>query len=300
MGFLVYNYFVENRFYKVPDECFECRLNKQVFNVNLKGKEYEEYKRYQFNVIDSLDSDITSTDLSMALKEHYYDVFGKKDYTDVKKYYNNILLNMSDNILNKINNSFDPLLAAIKYAFVGNYIDFEALSNVDENKLFELLDDSENIDFDLNVYEKFKSEIVKCKNLVYLHDNCGEIVLDKLLINKIKMFNLNIEITSVVRGKELGNDCSIVDAKQVNLYESCNVIDNGSNHMGTFLDRISPQCLKIIQNSDMIISKGQGNAESLFGCGLNIYYMFLCKCEHFARKFKAKKLQPIFAKELNR
>ena len=84
------------------------------------------------------------------------------------------------------------------------------------------------------------------------------------------------------------NDATIEDAKQIGLTESVSVVENGSSIAGTCLDEISEETLKIIQNADVMISKGQGNFETLYGCGLNVYYLFMCKCVLFADRFQKK------------
>ena len=81
------------------------------------------------------------------------------------------------------------------------------------------------------------------------------------------------------------------------LTELVSVIGNGNDVGGTWLPHISKESLSLIKNADVIISKGQGNFETLHGCGLNIYYLFLCKCEWFMRMFQAEKFQGMFVNE---
>ena len=76
------------------------------------------------------------------------------------------------------------------------------------------------------------------------------------------------------------------DAVQVGLDQITKIIGNGSNIAGTSLDKISEEARMLIENADFVISKGQGNFETLQECGLNIYYLFLCKCVMFANKFR--------------
>ena len=95
------------------------------------------------------------------------------------------------------------------------------------------------------------------------------------------------------------NDCTIEDAKQIGLDKLVNVYGNGTAVAGTVLEKISPDTKAIIDNADLVISKGQGNFETLHHCGKNIYYLFLCKCEMFAKRFNVQKFTGIFINDGN-
>ena len=100
----------------------------------------------------------------------------------------------------------------------------------------------------------------------------------------------SLEITAIVRGGDVSNDATMEDAQQVRLSEAARVLHNGTNVAGTWLEGISEEARKIIDSADVIISKGQANFETLRKCGKNIYYIFLCKCDMFARNFGVKRL----------
>jgi uncharacterized protein with ATP-grasp and redox domains len=102
-----------------------------------------------------------------------------------------------------------------------------------------------------------------------------------------------------VRGGNVLNDATIEDAKAVGLTEVTRVIGNGSNIAGNSLGYISAEAEDLIRNADVVIAKGQGNFESLNGCGLNIYYLFLCKCDWFVRRFRMKRLTGVLINDSN-
>lgn len=286
------------KFKNIPLDCFHCRLNKYLFSNDLYKN--NDYLSKQLLNIASLKEDFNICDFDKILFNEYKKIVDVEDYSKVKPYYNQLLESHKNNLLEKINNSKDPILVALKYTLQANYIDFASQNNINEDKMWSLLLDSENIDLDMNVYSKFIDELSKAKNLVYLIDNCGEIVLDKILIEKIIEKYPNISITAVVRGQDVINDCTMNDALQIGLDKVCNVIDNGDSNAGTYLDKISKECLDLINNADLIISKGQGNAESLFNSKLNIYYVLLCKCDYFAKLFNTVKYKAILSRELDR
>ena len=102
----------------------------------------------------------------------------------------------------------------------------------------------------------------------------------------------------IVRGACVANDASMEDAVQVGLPDEARVIGNGTRIAGTSLNRISREAKELIERADLIIAKGQGNYETLSGCGLNVYYLFLCKCDYFVKRFEGEYLQHMFIKEM--
>ena len=130
-------------------------------------------------------------------------------------------------------------------------------------------------------------------------DNCGEIVADKLLIKVIQEQYPEIHITVVVRGMEVLNDAVIEDAKDVGLTKIVEVIGNGNGIAGTQINKLSKEVRTVLDKADIIISKGQGNFETIHGCGRNIYYLFLCKCEWFSERFGMERLKGVFINEKN-
>ena len=208
------------------------------------------------------------------------------DYTEIKQYFNEYVMQKESRILEDIDSAEDSLLRGLQYAMTGNYIDFGTLANVSEDKFEELLSKAKDIYLDTEEYEALKNHLSSAKQLVVLHDNCGEIVFDHLMIKTLKKLYPELEITSMVRGIPVLNDATMDDAEQIGLTKNVKVIGNGTNIAGTCMDEISKEALEILETADVIISKGQGNFETLYGCGLNVYYLFMCKCTMFANRFK--------------
>lgn len=129
--------------------------------------------------------------------------------------------------------------------------------------------------------------------MVYLTDNCGEIVLDKLFIRHIREEFPGLRITAIVRGEDVINDAT----REVRLTDLVPCIGNGNAAPGTVIKRLSEEAREALFSADVIISKGQGNFESLYGEGLNPYYLFLCKCELFVKRFGLAQYESVFARE---
>lgn len=232
-----------------------------------------------------------------VLIQKYFDIAGS--YEDEKKHFNKLMLDSEDVLSQMIESADEPLKEALRLARTGNYIDFGAMNEVSDKKLAELFAETENDVVDEKEWAALKEDLQNAKTLTYLTDNCGEIVLDKLFIRKIKEVYPQLDITVIVRGGNVLNDATLKDAQDIGLAEEVRVIGNGSSIAGNSLGYISMEAETLIRNADVVISKGQGNFESLNGCGLNIYYLFLCKCDWFVRKFQMKRLTGILVNDRN-
>lgn len=190
----------------------------------------------------------------------------------------------------------DPVYAALQYAILGNYIDFAALrGEVSFDTLEDMLQKSRELPLDEAVYQQFLGDLEAGKNLLYLTDNAGEIGFDRILAEELKNRFPHLNITFCVRGGPAQNDATREDAAAVGI--AFPVIDNGTAIAGTQLDLLGEEARKAMNTADVILSKGQGNAETLLGCGYNIYYAFLIKCPRFVQMFGKEKLTPMLIRE---
>ncbi|MBD5539830.1 MAG: DUF89 family protein [Lachnospiraceae bacterium] len=220
-----------------------------------------------------------------------------KDYAALKHKFNQIMLEKEGEIEAIIRGPEDALYSCISYVCAGNYIDFGAMEIVEEELLQTILERAKDEKISKEVYDSFAKDLEQARTLVYLTDNCGEIVLDKLFIKLLKERYENLEITVIVRGKEVINDATMEDAEEVGLTELVTCIGNGSDAPGTVLEELSEEARQHILQADVIISKGQGNFESLAGCGLHPYFLFLCKCDLFVERFGLERFSSVFMKE---
>ena len=284
-------------------ECIYCTINKadSLFSQHEIDEDKKmEFMKQVFRIISMSEKNDTSPYLNAKIMRLLNSELNLGDiYYEIKKQYNKLLMSMEDEILNNIYNSHDKLFTALKYAMVGNFIDFGAMDKVDINKLKNLIKDAPKQIVNNNEYNNFLQEIKNAKQIVYIVDNSGEIVFDKIFIKLIKELCSETCIDVIVRGKPVHNDATIVDAEEVGLCSIVNVIENGTDIPGTQLNEISLNAKEKIDNADFIIAKGQGNFETLYGCGKNIYYIFLCKCDLFTKRFNMDKFQGIFVNENN-
>ena len=192
----------------------------------------------------------------------------------------------------------DPLRRAVQYTMTGNFIDFAALDSVDEGKLRQLIAESADFPVDDGLLESLRNDILSAKRLAFIHDNCGEIVMDKALMGVMGEINPGLEITAIVKGGPIVNDVTAEDAEQVNLTAVAHrITDTGCPIAGMPERRISEACRAVLNASDVIISKGQANYETLCECGLNTYYIFMCKCQLFTDRFNVPLFSGLIVRE---
>ncbi len=281
--------------------CINCILDRQLnnFDSDTPEEKRREYMQALLRILSEASAEESGPVIAERIHELQKEMFGREaDFSKIKHTYNQMMLNKEDEVQRKIAASADPLKRAIQYAMTGNYIDFGALDGVEDEKLEELLERSEQNPVDAKEYANLKKDLEEASKLVYLTDNCGEIVLDKILIGQLMQQYPQIDITVIVRGKPALNDATIEDAEEAGLSEVVTVIGNGNGITGTWLPEISAEAREKIEEADLILSKGQGNFETLQGCGKNIYYMFLCKCKLFVERFQMEQFEGVLANEL--
>lgn len=211
---------------------------------------------------------------------------------------NRFVLERLDSIRSRIRTMQDPVYAALQFAVLGNYLDFAALQGqVSFDKLDDMLDKALDMPLDRDAYAAFRQDLSQAKQLVYLTDNAGEIVFDRLFAEEMKAAWPHLEITFCVRGAPVHNDATREDAITAGI--PFRIIDSGSNIGGTELSRLGTEAKSAIETADVIIAKGMGNTETLAGCGLNIYYAFLVKCPRFVQHFGKPMMTPMFVRERN-
>lgn len=275
---------------KLQSDCLNCIVNMQADKYPPDCSEERKllYKQKMFKVLAEAKPTESAPLLIKRITDVQTEVFGKSaDYTEIKHFYNQYVMEKLPVIEKNIMQSEDPLFRAVQYSLTGNFIDFGAMKTVDNDQFEQLLQNASSIQLG-EEYQRMQGELQHAKHLVILTDNCGEIVFDKMLIRTVKKLYPNVHITVVVRGQAVLNDATMEDAMQIGLMEECEVIGNGTNIAGTCLDLISDEARLSISAADIILAKGQGNFETLQDCGLNVYFLFMCKCKMFSRRFQVE------------
>lgn len=220
------------------------------------------------------------------------------DYSAIKHSFNQLLLGVYDQLRARVDAAADPLYAAIQLSMAGNYVDFGVLKDVREDRLLEMLDEAAEKKVDAQEYAHLLRDMEKPGEMVFLHDNCGEIVLDKLLIETILRLKPEQKILSVVRGAPVLNDATMEDAREVGLTSLVEVIGNGLPDVAGTEMSLLPEAVRArIEAAKLIIAKGQGNFETLTASGLNVYFLFLSKCAGYTDWFGFERFSGILAND---
>lgn len=184
---------------------------------------------------------------------------------------------------NEIEKASEPFMMAIKYAILGNIIDFNPIHNTCMEDIMGRFYKIADYELAIDHSKKLFHDIKEGKTLLYLGDNCGEICLDKLLLKRIKALNPHMKLYFGVRGEPVVNDSISEDAYAVGMNEYAEIISNGDCSLGTVLPRTSPEFKQIFDEADVVIAKGQANYECLSEEKKNIYFMLFTKCQVIAQ-----------------
>ena len=280
--------------------CIRCLVDKQQEKLAKFPDEDKKtaYMKEIAKIIGESDDEDSSAYLVYLFNQVYRRYFGDiKDYSGIKKEYNAYVLEREQELYREILKARDPLAQAIIYARIGNYIDFGAMQQVEKEVFLGLFRDQEKNRLDEKNYETFLKDCEKGKNFLLIADNCGEIVLDKLFLKELKKRFSHLELYVMVRGGEILNDVTMEDAEETGICDVAKVVSNGSIVGGTVEGMLSKEAREIFDRADVILSKGQGNFGTLHGCGRNIYYSFLCKCDWFTGQFGVERNTGMFVRE---
>ena len=205
-------------------------------------------------------------------------------YKKFKVKYNKKALELYPTLTHYVERSKNPFETAVKIAIAGNIIDFGVTTTVEDINLIDAIEEILKTEPFINDIKDLKSEIDKASKILYLADNTGEIVFDRVFIEHIQPKN----ITFVVRKSPILNDATYEDAKFVGLTNIVKVIDNGSDIPGTYLNECSQEFIEELESADFIISKGQGNYETLDKVNKKVFYLLKAKCLCITRDIGCK------------
>ena len=281
--------------------CIDCLIHRQL-QLALKqgdGKKADAYLRDVMRIILDAPKGVSAVWLAGAFTKAYDKYWpGVDAYGQLKQESNDWILDLLPRIRPIVENAADPLEMALKFSRTGNFLDFGILTpEIANTALTESIDSTPSQPLDKAVYDAMTAELAKTQTLLILGDNAGEIVFDLLLVEQLNKRYPDLEIIYCVRGDNVLNDATRADAAYVGMDKLCTVIDNGSAISGTELAFIGQELKDAMEKADVILSKGSGNFESLAGCGLNIYYLFMCKCKRVAKLLGCENMTGQFLRE---
>lgn len=285
---------------KMDTQCLLCHLRRNLEVVRPLGTEQQAmaFAKDMMRMYLSAPEDISSPWFNPIVSDLMHEHYGLDldRYRQEKIDSNRFVVERLDSIREKIRSAQDPVYAGLQFAVLGNYLDFSALQGqVSFEKLDDMLNKAFQLDVDREVFRQFCSQLETGKKLLYLTDNAGEIGFDRVFAEELAAKYPHLEITFCVRGEITINDATREDAAAVGI--PFPVIDNGNRVPGTQLDLLSAEAKQALEEADVILAKGMANCETMYGCGYNVYYAFLVKCEKFVNLFQRKLLTPMLVKE---
>ena len=284
----------------IDTQCIQCFLGRNLDLVRTLGTEQQamEFARELMKLYLNAPEGIASPWFGPAAADLLHEMYGLPidRFREEKEFSNRFVLERMDQIRQKVASAPDPVFAGLQFAILGNYLDVSALQGkVSFEKLDDMLDKGLEMELDADNYERLCRDLDAGTKLLYLTDNAGEIGFDRIFAEEIARKYPHLSITFCVRGAVTQNDATREDAAAVGI--PFPVIDNGNRIAGTQLDQISEEAKNALEAADVIIAKGMANTETMFGCGHNVYYAFLIKCQRFVTVFGRPMFTPMLVRD---
>ncbi len=259
-------------------ECLPCVVRQALEgarHVSDDEKVQQEILRRAGQAVSEADLHESSPVLIAAIHRIIREVTGRRDpYNEAKKACNESALRLYPEMKRMVESSSNPFETAVRLAIAGNIIDFVVDPNADRSNVRLAVEEALEAPLKKETLDEFQTAVYKAHDILYLGDNAGEIVFDKLLIEQMPPG----KVTFVVKGNPVVNDVMYEDAQSTSLTELADVIDNGSDFPGTVLDTCSEAFQQRFREADLVVAKGQGNYESLDEINKQIFFMFRAKC----------------------
>ncbi|HOI55288.1 MAG TPA: ARMT1-like domain-containing protein [Phycisphaerae bacterium] len=264
-------------------DCIPCALRQALETV----RRVTDDPAVQLAVMNEVNRRLATLDINRtpaALSRPAYQVVaeltGAADpYAADKRRHNQFVLDRYEHLKSLLDAAPNRLHRALQLAVAGNVIDLGIGVAFDIDREIERVlkagfarDDSADLEAELAAGPK---------RILYMLDNAGEAVFDKLLIEELSAH----QVTACVRGGPIINDVTMDDARQIGLTDVCRVITTGSNAVGVEWAETGDDLKEAFATADLIISKGQANVETLMGRPENLYFILKAKCQCVAREF---------------
>ncbi|MDZ7837453.1 MAG: ARMT1-like domain-containing protein [Actinomycetota bacterium] len=189
-----------------------------------------------------------------------------------------------------------PMYMAVKVAVAGNIIDLGISVNKGKKiDLDKILEEIESVPLAADDFSEFSTELKKAKKILYIGDNAGEIVFDRVFIEELVKLKKNVVFS--VKSGPIINDSTMEDARQAGIHHLVKVIETGSDRSGVNFNYISDEFLQAFRDSDIVISKGQANFECLDEIDKNIFFILKAKCDVVAKRLNVNYLDVVLVKK---
>jgi len=269
-------------------DCIPCFIRQSLDAArHATGDEriHEQVVRKVLDLSKDLDMHQSPPVIGQEIHRLIRQIMGVDDpYHGQKQRFNDMALKLYSKMRHFVIEYDDPLEIAIRLAIAGNIIDFGVKSQLSQTELEETIDQCLSGEFSNAQVDDFRNAVYEAENILYLTDNAGEIIFDRLLIEQLPVD----KITVAVKGSPVINDAIMEDAVHAGLPQIVAVIDNGSDAPGTILKSCSQSFREYFDKADLVIAKGQGNYETLSDMDKKIFFILKAKCPVIANDLGCK------------
>jgi len=263
-------------------DCIPCFVRQGLDSIRMVTDDEAVHEQLLREILRAAaEMDLRRSPPAMAQRIHRLirDLTGRSDpYRQSKDRFNLLALELYTELEARVGRSGNPLETAVRLAIAGNVMDMGVNSRLAEHEVHEAIDEALKVPFDGDV-ETFGKAISRAKDILFVADNAGEIVFDRLLIEQLPVE----KVTVAVRGFPVINDATMKDAEAAGLTALVEVIDNGSDAPGIILGDCSDEFRGRFDAADLIVAKGQGNYETLSDVDKDIFFILKAKCPVIAR-----------------
>jgi len=264
-------------------DCVPCFVRQAIDSarrVTNEPRVHEQLLRETLSVASRLTFDDSPPAMGQIIHRRLRELIGQKDpYRLAKQEANATALQLYPELKQKVARSDDPFTTAVKLAIAGNVIDLGVKSHLTQAEIHTAIEEALESDLEVDAVDALRQAIEAANDILYLADNAGEIVLDRILIEQMPL----AKVTLVVKASPIINDATREDAEAAGLANLVPVIDNGTDIPGTILDQCCPAFQERFAQADLIIAKGQGNYETLNESRRPIFFLLKAKCPVIAQ-----------------
>jgi len=263
-------------------DCIPCLIRQSLDSVRLVTPDEAVHRQVVREVLQAtsrMDLDQPPAAMAQIVHRRIRELCRNGDpYRSSKDRFNRLALDLLPAYRDLVEEAPDPWNAAVRLAIAGNVMDLGVKSGLSETQVRNSIDQCLEEPLDGGTAD-LAAAIAEARDILYLTDNAGEIVFDRLLLERMP----REKVTVAVKGFPVINDATLEDAETAGLTRLVRVIDNGSDAPGTILDDCSESFRQRFAGADLIVAKGQGNYETLRECSQRVYFLLRVKCPIIAR-----------------
>lgn len=270
---------------KVYNDCIPCFARQGAEAANAYAPDdpalQQEVLRTVLRIAAAADYEKSPPEIAAEYFREIVKLTGVADpHAEAKRLSNEAVMKLLPQLREEVEQSNTPLETAVRMAIAGNIIDFGTPHGQKDNHLLDVIEHAVHADMCMDAFSTFEQRVNEAELILYLGDNCGEAVLDRLLIEQLP----REKVVFSVRGKPILNDMTPLEVPQVGIDQICRVVNNGHDAPGIIIDECSAEFRELFEAADLIISKGQGNFETLQDSAREIFFLMKVKCEVVAEE----------------